>query len=598
MMKKYFRVEYIIALFISVGFFNSCTQDLIDPLKEEPVEAEVYFPRIQTAAGNYLAGKVALLRQDLNKAADYYAKAVDLGVDKPEIVGQTYLLFTSKGRIDEAQKYAQLAFDQGDKSYIINLINMSYYMAHQDYQAARDSLDAKQEKVYKKIIFPPFYAWIAAGEGNREKALQALKPMLEEEQLQAFYYMHTGLINEYFGETAEAAKAYDTVVHNDNIELSFRSLQIIGNFYALNGRMDEAISLVKKYEEKNDFPVILTNLRQQLENQHQSSQKLIDTPQKGLAEALFNTGTAFRAYQSDMAQVYTLLSVYLNPLHDVARVSLADLMEMSGRPEDACQIYTQIQSDSPIFFMAYLKAVSIYLSGNNHQEALKLLRVLHKRFPKNYEVLFNMGEIYRITDKQEKAIKYYQQALDVLSKDNASDWTILYAMGISYERNDEWNKAEEVLQQALKISNRHPLVLNYIGYSWLKNNKNPNEALYMIFEAYRQDPEDGYIMDSVGWALFKMGKYDDAVKVLERAAEHLPDNAVICDHLGDAYWQIGRKNEAEYQWKHALSLKDENKEIDRNTVQRKLSEGMKRPAIIPFNESLLVERLKTLKLNY
>lgn len=551
--------------------------------------------RPQTAAGNYLAGRVAHLRQDLNRAADYYAKAIDLGYDQPELVGRTYLLLAYEGRIDEGHRFAQKALENGDNNYVIHFLNMTYYVSKGDFEAAKKSLSNVKEKVYKTAVLPPFYAWIAAGQGQREEALKALKPLLKDEQLQTIYYMHSGLINDYFNETDAAFEAFNTVVQNENIELSFRSLQIISNFYVRHGQKEQALNLVKKYENENKGVIMLSGLLRQIEAASEP-QKLIDTPQKGLGEALFNTGTAFRQYQNEIAQVFTILSLHLNPQHDVARVSLADLMETTGQVESACREYVKIDSESPIYFMARLKAASVYMAMDHHEQAIEQLNVLHKEFPADYQVLFNLGEVNRITGNQDQAIKYYQEALKMMPEGLSSDWTILYAMGISYERNKQWDKAEDVLQQALKISKRHPLVLNYIGYSWLKSNKNPNEALYMIFEAYRQAPEDAYIMDSLGWALFKMGRYNEAVKVLERAAEYLPGNAVICDHLGDAYWQIGRKNEAKFQWKHALSLKDDMEEVDPENVRLKLSGGMEPPAVIPYNETLLVERLKLLGL--
>lgn len=592
-MRKVVRFEYILALLLCVGVFNSCSESLVNKPSSAGRSAEFAELRPQTAAGNYLAGRVAHLRQDLNRAADHYANAVDLGYEQPELLGRTYLLLAYEGRIEKAHRYAQKALEKGDKNYVIRFLNMAHYMSQGDYDAAEKSLSDVKEKVYKEAILPPFYAWTAVGKGDRAKALAALKPLLKDEQLQTMYYIHTGLINDYFGESEAASEAYRTVVENENIELSFRSLQIISNFYVRNGEKDKALELIKKYEEKNNGAVMLSGLLRQVE-QSADPQKLIDTPQKGLAEALFNTGTAFRQYQNEIAQVFTILSLNLNPAHDVARVSLADLMENSGQPERACAEYVKIGGESPIYFMARLKAASIYMALDKYDEAQEQLKVLNRKFPADYQVLFNLGEVNRITDNQDKAIKYYQEALKVLPEGASSDWTILYAMGISYERNRQWDKAEDVLQQALTISKRHPLVLNYIGYSWLKNNKNPNEALYMIFEAYRLNPEDAYIMDSLGWALFKMGRYKESVKVLERAAEYLPDNAVICDHLGDAYWQTGRKNEAKYQWKHALTLKDDMKEVDPEVVRTKLGGGMEAPAVIPFNETLLVERLKLL----
>ena len=166
---------------------------------------------------------------------------------------------------------------------------------------------------------------------------------------------------------------------------------------------------------------------------------------------------------------------------------------------------------------------------------------------------------------------------------------------MAYEKNNQWNKEEESLKKALVIINRHPFVLNYLGYVWLENNQNYNEALYMIFEAFQQNPESGHIMDSMGRALYRMQKYEDAVSILERAAEYLPANAVVCDHLGDVYWHLGRKKEAKYQWTQALSLKEDAELLDKEQVHKKLQDGAPEPISIIYNEALLIERLKLLK---
>ena len=146
-------------------------------------------------------------------------------------------------------------------------------------------------------------------------------------------------------------------------------------------------------------------------------------------------------------------------------------------------------------------------------------------------------------------------------------------MGISYEQNDEWDKAEKAFLRALDLSQNHYMVLNYLGYSWLKEGKNIDQAFGMIVEAYNQAPHDGNINDSLGWAFYRMGMYDQAVTYLEKAAEIEPANALISDHLGDAYWMNGRKNEAKFQWQHALTMKDRSNELDAEAVKEKLDKG-------------------------
>lgn len=561
--------------------------------------AAVYaYPRPETAYGTYLAARVAHLRQDLNTAADYYIKSIKLGADNPEIISRAYVLLTSEGRISEAAEYAKKAREQGDNGNFIHFVVMTDELNKGNYDKALESLENIKDKAYQESILPLFESWIYAGSGKPEEALAAMDKLKKDKSLVSLYYMHSGMLNDYLGNKEEAAKAFDMVVNNENLELSYRSLQIISNFYIRSGRKNEAAELVKKYYDKNFQARMLFELYQNIQNADlKATAKMIDTPQKGEAEALFNIGTIFRGYQSDISQIFTALALYLNPQHDVALISMADLLENSQRYDEAIAKYNQISPQSPVYFMAQLKVASIYMVKKDNQKALKKLENLLEQYPDDYQILFNLGEVNRVMNQQKDAIKYYNKALKVAPKAVKKDWTVYYALGMAYERNGQWKKAEEVLQKALKVSNRHPFVLNYLGYSWLQHNENSNEALYMIFEAYRQNPEDGHIMDSLGWALYRMGKYEDAIKVLERAAEYLPGNAIVCDHLGDAYWLVGRKDEARFQWQHALTLKEDAEELNKEVIRQKITRGIQAPATINFNEALLVERLKTLNID-
>lgn len=597
-MKNFMKVGYIAALVLSVAVFNSCTEKFMHSNQYAENAAVYAYPRPETAYGTYLAARVAHLRQDLNTAADYYIKSIKLGADNPEIISRTYVLLTSEGRIDEAADYAKKAREQGDNGNFIHFVVMTDELNKGNYDKALESLENIKDKAYQESILPLFESWIYAGSGKPEEALAAMDKLKKDKSLVSLYYMHSGMLNDYLGNQEDAAKAFDTVVNNENLELSYRSLQIISNFYIRNGRKSEAAELVKKYYDKNFQARMLFELYQNIQNADlKATAKMIDTPQKGEAEALFNIGTIFRGYQSDISQIFTALALYLNPQHDVALISMADLLENSQRYDEAIAKYNQISPQSPVYFMAQLKVASIYMVKKDNQKALKKLENLLEQYPDDYQILFNLGEVNRVMNQQKDAIKYYNKALKVAPKAVKKDWTVYYALGMAYERNGQWKKAEKVLQKALEVSNRHPFVLNYLGYSWLQHNENSNEALYMIFEAYRQNPEDGHIMDSLGWALYRMGKYEDAIKVLERAAEYLPGNAIVCDHLGDAYWLVGRKDEARFQWQHALTLKEDAEELNKEVIRQKITRGIQAPATINFNEALLVERLKTLNID-
>lgn len=593
------RILLVLIVLIGSGIFNSCSFFLA-PYKTPSTGLEmlVAAQTKPSAYGAYLAGRLAHIRQDYSTAADYYIKAINLGAHSPEILGRTYLLLTSEGRISEAAVYAQKALKDGDKSNIIRFIAMTNQLKNGQYDEALKSLNNIKDDVYKKSVLPLFESWVYAAQDNEKTAFKKLSMLKKEPSLNTLYYMHLGMLNDYFGHSEEAKKAFDTVANDETLELSFRSLQIIGNFYIRNGRQQDAVKMVEKYYNKNQTAEMLRELYRQFQNADaENTPKLIDSPQKGEAEALFNVGTVFRNVQLDVSQIFTALALYLNENHDIARVSIADLLEFNHRMSESIAQYEKISPESPVYFMSQLKISSLYIMQGKIAKGLEKLKRLEILYPNSYDVLFHLGETYRMLNRQEQAIHYYQKALSLNDDKENSDWTIYYALGMAYEKNRQWNKAEKALLTAIDKSNRHPIVLNYLGYSWLKHNQNSNEALYMIFDAYRQNPEDGHIVDSLGWALYRMGKYEEAAKVLERASEYLPANAIVYDHLGDAYWQIGRPAEARFQWQHALSLKEDGEELNKDIIKRKIEKGAQLPAALNFNETLLVERLKSLDLS-
>lgn len=586
------------AILIAAGIFNSCgafwaayknasgSIEQIATLQNKP-----------SAYGTYLAARVAHLRGDFGTAADYYIKSINFGAGKQDVTGRAYLLLTSEGRIHEAAQYAQKSLEAGDKSNIIHFIIMTDKIKEQQYDQALQSIKSIKDKVYQKSVLPLFEAWLYVAQNEPEKAFKKLNMLKGDPSLFALYYIHYGMINDLLDRPAEAQAAFDKVIFDDSVELSYRSLQIIANFYIRNGEKDKALDLIEDYCERNNGSDMLLQLYKSLQDADpQKLPKLIDSAQKGEAEALFNIGTVFRNIQTDVSQLFTALALYLNENHDIARVSCADLLEFNHRFKDALSQYEKVSPTSPVYLMAQLKVSSLYVLLGQLSEGLEKLKKLEALYPNNYQVLFHLGEAYRMLNRPNQAIKYYEKALALDEQEQSENWTIYYALGMVYERNHQWSKAEKALLKAVDKSNRHPIVLNYLGYSWLKYNQNSNEALYMIFDAYRQNPEDGHIVDSLGWALYRMGKYEEAAKVLERASEYLPGNAIVYDHLGDAYWQNGRFDEARFQWQHALSLQEDAEELNKDIIRRKIKNGLQIPATLNFNETLLVERLKSLDL--
>ena len=255
-------------------------------------------------------------------------------------------------------------------------------------------------------------------------------------------------------------------------------------------------------------------------------------------------------------------------------------------------IYDEIDSNSEAYYTVQLKKAANFVLHDDYKSAELLLKTLDIEGYSNYQLFLDLGDVLRISGKQEEAIEYYNKAAKKIKTEAPEHWILYYALGISYEQDRQWNKAEENFLKAIDLSQSHYLVLNYLGYSWLKQGKNTEQAFGMIVDAFNQSPNDGHILDSMGWAFYRIGKYNDAISYMEKAAEIEPANAVINNHLGDAYWFVGRKNEAKFQWNHVLTMTDDTKEVDFEEVKSKIDGNTN--SIPKFDAATINEYIKNI----
>ena len=206
----------------------------------------------------------------------------------------------------------------------------------------------------------------------------------------------------------------------------------------------------------------------------------------------------------------------------------------------------------------------------------ELLDEVARENPSDIRPLDALGSIMRGHKRFADAIDYYTRAIALIDKPESKHWSYYYSRGTSYERLKKWPLAEADLQRALQLSADQALVLNYLGYSWIDQNRNLKQGLALIEKAVKQKPDDGYIVDSLGWAYYRMGNFKEAAKHLERAVELRPDDPVLNDHLGDAFWRVGREREARFQWDQALTLKPEPEDAEK--IKKKLQKGLPAPA--------------------
>jgi len=250
----------------------------------------------------------------------------------------------------------------------------------------------------------------------------------------------------------------------------------------------------------------------------------------------------------------------------------AALLESLERYELATKAYDKIPADDPAYNAAELGRADAMRESGDVDGAIEVLQSLAQSSPEDPQVHLTLGDTLRREERYDDASKAYDAAIALYSEPTRAQWLAFFSRAITHEREKRWELAEADFRKALELNPGQPQVLNYLGYSFVEMGINLDEALDMIEQAVASEPNSGYIVDSLGWVQFQLGRYDEAVLNLERSTELLAIDPIINDHLGDAYWAVGRRIEAEFQWNRALSFEPEEKDAAR--IRRKLEVGL------------------------
>jgi tetratricopeptide (TPR) repeat protein len=538
-----------------------------------------------TAAGSYLAARHAGVERDSTTAAAYYLNVLKTDPRNTDLLSRTFLSVLSDGDIDEAGRLADrlIQLDRSDR--IARLVIGMRALKQKQYVLARQNFAQSVRGPVTDLTAALLSAWATAGAGDPRAAVDALDRLTGPDWYGIFKDLHGGFIFDLANNRKEAGKRYERAYRAD--PLALRTVEAYGRYLSRTAGKDDALKI---YEEFNkavpNHPIVVEEMKEV-----QAGEKLpplVDSPQVGAAEALYGLGASIgHRGGEDLALVYLQLALYLEPNHAMALLSLADLYESLKKPDLAIKIYDRIPPSSPLHRNAEIQIASDLDALDRTDEAKKRLEKLIADNPKDTEAIMALANILRGRKDFAQCAEVYSKAIANVAVPEKSNWVMFYFRGICYERSKQWPKAEADLKKALELYPDQPLVLNYLGYSWIDQGTSLEEGMNMIRRAVEQRPDDGYIVDSLGWANFRIGNYPEAVKELERAVELKPDDPTINDHLGDAYWRVGRVLEAHFQWSHAKDLKPEPEDLPK--IEEKLKVGL------PDDTSSAADAAKTKK---
>ncbi len=523
-----------------------------------------------TASGSYLAARHAGQMRDAGYAAVYYRAALNRDPKNPELLDRTFLSLLVDGNIDDAVKFADRVAQADKSDRVARLVIGVAALKKKQFGNARKELAQSVRGPITDLTATLLSAWSQYGAKDSKGAVASIDRLAGPDWYAIFKDLHAGMIYDLAGNEKEAGKRFERAHKADSSAL--RVVEAYGSWLSRNKSSQEALAVYEAFDKVLPRHPLVVEAMKKLKA-GEKLPLLISSAQAGAAEALYGLGASLgRRGGEDLGLVYLQLSLYLAPSHSLALLSLADLYESLKKPELAIKIYERVPASSPLHRNAAIQMAANLDALDRAEEAEKRLQAEIKLRPDDIEAIMALGNVLRGHKKFAECGDVYAKGIDLVAKPEKSNWVMFYFRGICYERSKQWQKAEADLKKALELFPEQPHVLNYLGYSWIDQGINLDEGMAMIKKAVQQRPDDGYIVDSLGWAYYRIGNYEEAVKQLDRAIELKPEDPTINDHLGDAYWRVGRELEAKFQWAHARDLKPDPDELPK--IEEKLKNGL------------------------
>jgi tetratricopeptide (TPR) repeat protein len=508
--------------------------------------------RPDPAFGAFLSARYADDTGDPAAATKYYAIALRAQPDNQALISEAFMAGVLSGNPDAVSLAARQPH-----SGLATMLLGNHAASAGDFAEAQQQFASLPQDDLTGLIKPLLIAWSQFGQGNEQAALNGLGPYFNNPNFAAIYVLNAALIADTAGDNKNAAQLYGAM---DGSQPNLRTAQVLASWYTRQGQHGQAMAELSGLVAAHpDLAIALPALQMQLDK------PVINNATDGMAEAYLTLAGSLTQPQAALLRVAFLrFALGLRPDLSAARLLLADTLTGADNPnatptkmqmQNALDVLAPISPSDPLYAPAAVQQANLLAAMGRTDQAAALLEGLLSQAPNDPGLLSNIGDVLRQGNKYADAIPYYTRAIDALGPNPpASAWTLYFDRGIAEDQTGNWDKAEPDMMTALRLSPDQPYVLNYLAYSWAVHGQNLHKAKTMLLKAVALDPNDGAVIDSLGFVEMKLGNTQQAVSLLIQAVQLSADDAEVNGHLGDAFWQAGEPLAAAYQWQRALSL--------------------------------------------
>ncbi|MCH2038259.1 MAG: tetratricopeptide repeat protein [Rickettsiales bacterium] len=547
---------------------------------EHVISTIYYYDMNDSMAGNYLSARYAKSINAFNRSAQFYQQGLNSDPENYDLLHKVFVSHLLSGDVDQAIDL--ISYNEG-------LVN-SMLLAHMVYSVDKikngqyleaeavlmNMLREHSDELTSSdvILCSIMIAWTKVGSGNFREALGLLVTLASADNMENIWHYHMALINESQGLNDNARNAYAYVLEHNELQ-TYEYVKAAERFHRRIGEVKQAREIYSDYMQmvgySYDYKSHFFNMDREKDG--------IDVPNVtvGVSEVILSVvRSLYEKGRYKEAIIYLHLARHLDPENEPANFLLGLSLVGNEMYEEANNYFSKVTGDKYLFHYSVLHIVNNLYHLGDADEAIRRLYNIADNTDKTSvkkDAMLLLADILRVEQRFRESTDVYDIVVNEgYVKDSEEEWRIYYNRAIGYEKQDKWEQAESDFIKSLELNPNQPDALNYLAYSWLLQDKNIETAKEMIEIAYQARPDDPYVIDSMGWALMKTGDYEGAVEYLERAVLLKPNDPVLHDHLGDVYWLTGRKNEARFQWNHAINFDEQNKYTQ--AIQDKIENGL------------------------
>lgn len=520
-------------------------------------------------SGAYLAARQAETLRDFPASAEWFARALTAAPDDQRLLQGLLQAQIALGAFGEAALPAEALMKDGQGTPSARLALSALRSASGDFAGVRQLLSARDpatDPVEGLIL-----GWAEVGLGQMGESLAHFDRLIAAPGLEPIGHYQKALALAFAGDL-EGADAILSGPAAPAIASFRRGLVAHIQILSQLERNADALKLLDKGFGDQLAPD-LADLRRRLAAGEPVPFDIVTRPAEGMAEALFTyaAGTLDQA-EPEVTLAYARAALHLRPGDTDITLMIAQTYDALGQSALAAQTYAMIGAEDPARHLAEIGRAEALRDGGDAEAGIAVLQALTQSHPDLVQVRLALGDMLRRLDRYEDALTAYDAGIALVSGPAPWSWPLHFNRGVCLERLNRFDEAVPAFRKALALNPGQPQVLNYLGYTWIDRGENLTEAVQMIEAAVKGAPDQGYIIDSLAWAYYRLGRFADALAPMERASLLEPVDPIVTDHLGDVYWVNNRKTEARFQWRRALSFEPTEKDAER--IRAKLELGL------------------------